>query len=368
MLLLRYKRLWAVLLAPASILLTSLAAAHPAETERIYSTGIYPVLSGIIGRIFSLFPFSVAEHLVILLPLALLVYICLQLVKIVRIPAERGKRVARLAANLACLTGVVWFLFTAFCGLNYQRESFTVHSGLQVRDSSAQELVSLCTELVANANMLSHQVERDASGVMVSSFGSYYDAAAVAAEAYVAVGADYPVLSGFTPRPKPVQFSQVLSRLDLVGIYVPYTFEANINTDVVGYVVPSSMMHELAHYKGYMREDEANFIAYLSCRDSGSEDFAYSGTLLALIHATNALYSADKELYFSVIQSLDERVRTDFRANDEYWHQFEGPIAEASAAINDVYLKSNKQAAGVKSYGRMVDLLLAEYRQRYGLQ
>jgi hypothetical protein len=31
--------------------------------------------------------------------------------------------------------------------------------------------------------------------------------------------------------------------------------------------------------------------------------------------------------------------------------------------MNDSYLKANSQQDGVKSYGRMVDLLLAEYKQ-----
>lgn len=39
-----------------------------------------------------------------------------------------------------------------------------------------------------------------------------------------------------------------------------------------------------------------------------------------------------------------------------------------AAKVNDSYLKSNRQEDGVKSYGRMVDLLLADYRQRHGLK
>ena len=34
-----------------------------------------------------------------------------------------------------------------------------------------------------------------------------------------------------------------------------------------------------------------------------------------------------------------------------------------SNKINDTYLKANAQSDGVKSYGRMVDLLLAKYRK-----
>ncbi len=36
-------------------------------------------------------------------------------------------------------------------------------------------------------------------------------------------------------------------------------------------------------------------------------------------------------------------------------------VAAASTAINDAYLKANKEAVGVKTYGQVVDLLLAYF-------
>ena len=50
-----------------------------------------------------------------------------------------------------------------------------------------------------------------------------------------------------------------------------------------------------------------------------------------------------------------------------YWSRFDGIAAAASTQINDAYLKANRQDEGVKSYGRMVDLLLADYRDRHNL-
>ena len=58
----------------------------------------------------------------------------------------------------------------------------------------------------------------------------------------------------------------------------------------------------------------------------------------------------------------------DFQYNNLYWRQFEGAVAEVSTKINDSYLKANFQNDGVQSYGRMVDLLLADYRSRHGLE
>ena len=44
-----------------------------------------------------------------------------------------------------------------------------------------------------------------------------------------------------------------------------------------------------------------------------------------------------------------------------YWDSFEGPVEEAATTLNDNYLKFNQQESGVKSYGMMVDLILAYF-------
>ena len=159
-----------------------------------------------------------------------------------------------------------------------------------------------------------------------------------------------------------------MSMAQITGEFTLLTFEANINTLAPDYSVPATMCHELAHTRGFMREDEANFIGYLACRKSDSSEFRYSGVMLALVHAENRLYAADRELFFQVDALLSDGVRRDFAANNAYWARFEGPVAEVSTAVNNTYLRANNQSDGVKSYGRMVDLLLADYRQRHGME
>ena len=131
---------------------------------------------------------------------------------------------------------------------------------------------------------------------------------------------------------------------------MPFTMEANVNVDIADYSIPVTMLHELAHQRGFMREDEANFIAYLAGMNSDNLEIMYSSTMLALIISGNVLYGQDG-------------IKKDIRANTEYWSKYEDTvISTVSTKINDTYLKANAQADGVKSYGRMVDLLLAKYR------
>ena len=84
--------------------------------------------------------------------------------------------------------------------------------------------------------------------------------------------------------------------------------------------------------------------------------------MLAFIYSNNALYSSNYELGKETFSLLSDEVKNDIYDNSAYWKQFEGPVAEISDAVNDTYLKANDQQDGTKSYGRVVDLLLAEYK------
>ena len=115
----------------------------------------------------------------------------------------------------------------------------------------------------------------------------------------------------------------------------------------------------MSHLRGFMEEEEANFIAYLACIHSDKKEFQYSGNLLAWIYAMNALYEGDRDIWKSVRTELNVEVEADLEANRDYWKQYEGPVAEVSNKVNDTYLKANGQEDGVRSYDRMVDLLVA---------
>ena len=51
------------------------------------------------------------------------------------------------------------------------------------------------------------------------------------------------------------------------------------------------------------------------------------------------------------------------KENSAYWDKYEGKVAEVADKVNDNYLKANGQSDGIKSYGRMVDLMVAYYRR-----
>ena len=91
----------------------------------------------------------------------------------------------------------------------------------------------------------------------------------------------------------------------------------------------------------------------------------YSGYMLALSYSMNKLYEDSQELYAAVGEKYSDGMILDLRAHSEYWREFtDTKLSEVGEKMNNAYLKANSQVDGTKSYGRMVDLLLAQRRSR----
>lgn len=351
-----------LLFLPGAFLLFFFASRDQGFAEW-YATHIYKTVSLGFDWASSLLPFSLAEVLLLLFALWAVIYIVKAVIQLIRAKGKRLRVLWRAVINPVLLGSILLFVFVANAGVNYYRMPFEQAIGLEVTKSSVQELKALCYTLAEDATQLRTQLQEDENGIMRLS-QSDSATAQRAKEAYDKMQERYPTLTaGYGPT-KQLWLSQYLSYTKITGFFFPFTVEANVNNDVPDYSIPSTMCHELSHVRGYMREEEANFIAYLVCMSSGDQELMYSGTMLAFVHAGNALSGVSRADYTDVFRTLGEGVQRDIKANSEYWAQFEGPVAQAASTMNDTYLKANGQQDGVKSYGKVTDLLLSYYKQQ----
>lgn len=355
---------WLLILLPISWLIIRLVKYNSQIAEFVFSRGIYKGYARFLSSVTGLLPFSLMELGIILIPIVIIISSFIFLKDLIRNKDNRIKKIGEVAVTLICIFSVVLFWITVVCNVNYYRYTFSDISGLIVEDSSLELLEELCIDLANRANDLREQIQNeDENGVMKLSYDNFRDMGKEGLESFIHMNEEYGVFDYKVALPKAIYFSRFMSYTDLVGVYSPLTMETNINIDVADYSIPSTMNHELAHAYGFMREDEANFIAYLACGKSNNIEFKYSGIMLALIHAGNQLSRKDQEAYNRLWDMYSDGVVSDLRENSIYWAQFaDNKISEVSNVINDTYLKSNNQEDGVQSYGRMVDLLLAEYR------
>lgn len=346
------KRIYLLLLFPITALLVLLARLDNGWVEHFYFPFIYKPLAYVIGTLSSIFPFSVTEALTVLLPFAAgyIVYRCIKS----RYPWQM------ILINTLCTAAVVLFSFELTMGLNYYRDTVTQKLGITVEKYSVDDLYELCEELVRDLNENRAELEENAAGVAVLSDKNRFETSNDARDAYRALSDEYTFLRAANIKNKPLISSRMFSYFLTTGIYIPFTFESNINTDVPEFTIPATMCHELTHYRGFMREGEANFLGYLACMRSERADFKYSAAFMAFGYAYPKLHDEDPQRAAELAKTLSRGVLTDVVADDAYWQQFYGtPAADISGEVYEDYLQSNGQSSGLKSYGEMVDLLIA---------
>lgn len=365
-----------------------------------YSHYVYRVLSLGIGSVMGLLPFSVVELLLYATILFVLFDFAKQLCRALRVGAAcvHSARISqdaqthllaavarplrRFLGHLFLILSTLLVLYVFLCGINYHRTSFSEEAGLSVTIDAhgtvydEADLIALCDYLVTEINDTEAQLAAttiQVEGVCIGqtsetakpSAAWLWHAGRTGQRAMEKLGQRYRRLSGHYPYPKPILNTWILSVQQTTGVYSPFTVEANYNRDIAYYDIPFTICHELSHLRGYMQEEEANFIGVLATIGADDLYFNYSGYVSAWVYAGNALARIDSTAFATLYSRINARTRQDMLYNNAYWQQFEGKPAEAHEQLNDAYLKMQGQTSGVRSYGHVTDLML-EYFEKNG--
>lgn len=342
-------------------LLYLLLPAWPGVTEAVFSRGVFRLISVPLGGLISILPCSLTELLVIgSLPLLVLL-ICL-LVRRLRRSDHRGRTLARVGKGIGWVLSSVLLIYVLLHGLNFYRLSVPELMDLDVSQKSPEWLQQVCIDLAQKAGAAREGLAEDDKGRMELS-ASRLTTLRQAGDGFRRADDTYPFLWGAVWQPKPVMLSHWWSYTGITGVYFPFFAEANVNIDVPDSSIPATAAHELAHTRGFAREDECNFFAFLTCANNESAEYRYSGYLMAYIYCSNALYDYDGDMWDEVQGYVSDGMRRDMDERGEYWKQFEGKVQEVSSSVNDAFITIQGDDDGILSYSRVVELILAYYEK-----
>lgn len=353
-----------------------------------YIRYIFPIWVNTYGRLTGLFPFSVGEWMIVagvtLVAVALGLVPLLLLFGILRLVRKKscGRRFYVFAKyfyrTFAWILLAVSIVMTLNCFILYHASSFSENyfpeqAGKTSADFTTEDLMRLYNLVAAECNRLSETVERDEAGRAVYS-GDIQQQARISMQQ---LGTQYPQLDGWYPRPKMMFFSDFMCQQYMAGYYFPFSMEANINRVMEPINYPSAMCHELAHLRGFIFEDEANFISYLACIRSGDDTFAYSGYLSVLYYVYRDVEKAMKQDPTFLTRCSEELEPVAVKrivwedtvfVSEEEWDRINGKalidtetVDKASDVFIDTNLKVNGVTDGSISYSRVVLLLLQYY-------
>ncbi len=355
------------LVAPAGIIffvagLQLVAGFIPNFIEQQYSLGLYPRILVFLSLTSKHAGFSVAEFL-LLFPLA---GIGAWIVWATRGIIQHRRRMRHVLASsftlLLWVSSVVALIFMLVYGLNYQRPPLVESLRLEQRAPDALETEAMSRAIIDGLNQNYTMSGAVASGEEGSRLPlSRTQLFAVLEESF----AREPLLSGISAGvahvpPKPVYFSGLMSHLGISGIYSPFTGEANYNAIQPDSSLPFTIAHEMAHQRGFARESEASFVAFLVCIKSSHPYVRYSGYLHAL-RVLAVLRRLAPERYAEVAALIGDGPRSDLRASDAFWNRYSGGLSRLSRRVNNLYLRANRVKSGVRNYGEVVSLIIGYY-------
>lgn len=403
-----YLCIWAV------IVLLNVAAWNSTAFCDWYIAHVFPVWVGTYGRLTGLFPFSVGEWMIAaglaLVTAAVLLGIVWTVVRLGRMvwncckrrrfrsdegertsPGEGGRSAGferfagRFFLFFAWALSGVCLIMTLNCFILYHASAFSEHYfGENDREYTLEETIRIYNMVAEECNRLSERIQRDAAGMAVyegsvGAGGEVMDMADTARMLMKSLGQEYPQLDGYYPRPKALYFSDFMCQQYMQGYYFPFSMEANYNDVMHILNIPSTMCHELAHLRGYIFEDEANFIGYLACVRGSDEFFQYAGYLSVLNYLYNDLLKARKanpEAFQAAAEkappvNVSEQVWEDnIFVTQEEWDRINESalldtevVDKAADVFIDTNLKVNGVSDGKVSYSRVVRLLLQYYAE-----
>lgn len=338
----------------------------PEFTTEYYSHGLYSIITLPGKAIAGIFPFSIGEIMLLLLLFFLafaFIHTTVQtIIHVLKKHSAPWQPAFRFVSLIIILAELALTIFIWSGGLNYNGVTMAQQMAFEDRDYSAQELYDMTVDYIEKADSLRKKLPETPGGNLANEY-SFSEICRIALDAYENIPDEYnkTLAQGYFTKAKPGILSTWMCYTNITGIYPYLSPEPIINTKIPATSLPTTICHEMAHQRAIAREDEANYISFIACTTSGNEYFEYSGYYMAVINCLNSLYSVNYQLWVEAWQHMSSEMVEDISASQKFWQQYETPVGEISEKVNDTYLQANNIKDGAASYGRLTDLLLADF-------
>lgn len=251
---------------------------------------------------------------------------------------------------------VIYACFHIFWGFNYYR--LPLHQSLDIGyEYTTEELYELSEILISESNKLHTGLAKNDSAKVEIPY-SKNELFEKTIAGYSNLSKTYPELTYRGESLKRSLFSIPLSYMGFNGYLNPLTGEAQVNTQIVPYKIPTTASHEVGHQLGFAKENEANFIACLNTMNHPDAYFRYSGYTFALRYCLNELYRRDPEKFETLKKEIKPGVLANYMEVDEFWLEHQNPFEPLFKMFYNRFLIVNNQAGGMKSYSYVVALLV----------
>lgn len=329
---------------------------YPAAIEEYYSNGLYIYISKFLNFFFGWIPFSVGDILYVILVFVIFKNIFITI---------KNKKL-HLKNTLFKIGGYISLLFFVFhlnWGLNYFRQPVYKTLNFEIKKYTTNELVDFTEKLIVKINQVHLSATKNDS-IIVENPLDKDQIREISYNVYKQFQEKFPQYNHENLKAKNSLFSLPLTYMGFAGYLNPLTNEAQVNSLIPKNTYPMIVCHELAHQVGIASESEANFIGYLATTYSNDIYFKYSGYLMALRFCLVEIYQKDPKKFELLKIELNNGILNDIRQSEAFWESYQNWSEIYFKTFYDSFLKANKQKDGMKSYNKVVVLLINYHKTK----
>ena len=335
-----------------------------------YIRYVFPMVSDFWCSISGLADFSVGEYMIVIgIALVIIGLLSFLLLMIFAKKYRKGKIALFYGHFYGWILTWLFFVLTFRFFILYQGTRMSEFTDNIIYDNTA--VLDAYALMVDEANQAAKLVDRDAAGYFLLS-QDISETMREAKSCMRRLSQEYPQYKGTYPDAKPIAHSYFFTQQGLLGIYFPFSMEANYNPVVCEVNLPDTICHEYTHLKGNIFEDEAGYLAFRACLTSENPDFIYSG-YINMLSWLSLDFGDDIEAwkrYYEITNTISPDVKRDLYSfvPKEYYetHSHEEVIptaivSEVADTVMDTSLKVNGVSEGKASYHGLTALVLYYY-------
>ncbi len=330
-------------------------AFFPEIVERLYSNGLYVLISKISRTLLGRIPFSVGDVVYGIV----ILYLLIRLWKTRKLWRNNWKD---QALKTLSVISIAYFLFHFLWALNYYRVPLFEKMNIQ-REYTEADLIAFTKNLIAKTNEVQFEITKNKNTKVIVPY-SHATIFEMTQNGYDHLAIQYPFFEYEIPSRKKSLLSLPLTYMGFGGYLNPFTNEAQVNDKLPMYGFPNVICHEMAHQIGYGSESECNFIGFLACIKNDDLYFQYSAYSNALRYCMNNIAMKNEAQFEQLKKQIHPGILANYDESDAFWKQYDTFIDKGFHAFYDQFLKMNQQKDGLESYSKYVDLLVNYYRYR----
>ncbi len=307
--------------------------------ERAYVNGVYPRWEHLAFAITHPLPWSLGD----VAGLAGVAAIVWQIVAFARLRKRRAKHATALVLSCAAICGIYAIWFELSWGWNYARAPIEARMRFDPARVTPQSAAALRVRAMAQMNALAAAAHARATSPL--------DLDTLRAAWLPAVQRAGDEWGPSVGAPKPTIADPFMVASGTSGFINPLTLNVALASDLLWFERPFDLAHEWSHDAAYAREDEANYLAIVTCLRSPDPAVRYSGWFELFLYLPQKKHYAHHEFVSLVWHDFAALRRRDARHVNVM-------LAHWSWRTYNVYLKSNKISSGIANYDEVTRLML----------